>query len=226
MRPGTCKRCQRGDEVWRNNRRGSALSPSVPDGCIGTGRKRIHEWRRWPATFPQWTPATVQVAEDRTSLRLQEYVILKPHVQQVVSEAVSRVVALARERRDFPDYFLSRKEYANWFIASCWREALRLVFDLRFVRVCLDRLPSLPEDRAISATEQAQQALERRRLLLWLYVDQLTDRQLAEALGGISPADARRMARQAYGALLAALTTAHARDACPFPEFPTGIGWP
>ena len=62
MRPGTCKRCQRGDEVWRNNRRGSALFLDSPMVALAQGGNESMNGGRWPVTFPQWTPATVQVA--------------------------------------------------------------------------------------------------------------------------------------------------------------------
>jgi hypothetical protein len=98
-------------------------------------------------------------------------------------------------------------QFRRWLITVAYREALRLLPDRRSVEPRLYQLPD-----------------HQRCMLQWLYIDQLSYRQLAETLR-ITPAEARNQGRAAYQAFRQILLRANqGTDDWTFPLYPADVG--
>jgi hypothetical protein len=109
-------------------------------------------------------------------------------------------------------FFRNRREFTNWLHLRTYWEALRLVLEPRRVEAELLRLPRPGQ----------------RRLLQWVYADQLTDYEVArvrgtpgDLIGGEAAAAARSDCQAAYDALCERLQAVFPDDEAPtvFPLF-------
>jgi hypothetical protein len=105
------------------------------------------------------------------------------------------------------DNFANRLQFRRWLITVAYREALRLLPGHRLVERWFYQLPD-----------------DQRCVLQWLYIDQLTYRQLAETLRN-TPAEARNQGRTAYQAFRQILLRANrGTDDWTFPPYPADTG--
>jgi hypothetical protein len=110
----------------------------------------------------------------------------------IAQRAAERSREIARDSlSQYQGYFGSYREFRSWLHNRTYREALRLVLEPARVEAELNQLPA-----------------EQRRLLQWLYIDQLTDLEVArvraadgDLVGGEAVAAARHDCMQAYHAL-------------------------
>jgi hypothetical protein len=132
-------------------------------------------------------------------------------VHEVARFATRSVYDLADEYQRYERAFPNLATFRRWAMESAHREALRLLPRQPHIQPWIEQLP-----------------LSQRSVVLWLYVDQVTDRQLARVLR-MTPVQARHVALEAYQALCALLRAhqwGHDDDPRTFPLPPilAGIG--
>jgi DNA-directed RNA polymerase specialized sigma24 family protein len=148
----------------------------------------------WPVAFHPWLPYAVETVLPLTRNRLLHYPVLtapdeRPSetAARLAQTAVQRAIAVAVQRQAIPCYFNDRREFARWLGELAWREALALAIQAPHILACFNALTP-----------------RQRRILLWLYVEALTARELARLLQSTTRA-ALAEAAAAYHDLRAAL---------------------
>ena len=172
----------------------------------------------WPDAFIDWSVSiTVEDVEWHTRGRFQNYPFLWDNPTKGCRRIATTLAQAGRERafqiasdlRQFPAYFHNLPEYKRWLLTVGYREALRATFYHPDITVLLDKV----------TREQAT-------MLRYLYIDQMTDDQLATALGTFPAAKARDQGVAAYRALCDLLRGQGwgREDMAPFPAYPTFPG--
>ena len=145
-----------------------------------------------------------------TSVRgqLHHYPALRPGLNRLVERAIEEATAIAEFRHEWPDIWPGRVPFARWFCVIAYRESLRYVLT---EPVVWESLTSLHP--------------EQRQILLWLYVEQMLEYQIATGLRTTAQ-EVRRRGQQALAALRnqLAVRLGEANDA--FPLYPAGVGLP
>jgi hypothetical protein len=117
-----------------------------------------------PNDDQDWLNESESVAYSFVENRLRQPV-LKEARQKLVEAAVSRSGQIAASRMHSTPYFAHRYEFMRWRNLIAYREALRLVLEVRAVQA------------AVSAIKP-----ERSAVLRWAYIDQLSEEDLARML--------------------------------------------
>ena len=160
----------------------------------------------WPDGFDDWLDFAIGMSVAALRGRLSIYSILRPQLSGLLEQAIAVAIRVADLRRDWGDAFATQTEFARWFSETAFDESLRRAMTVAEI---LARLNQLPADQ--------------RRLLLWLYLDQLSFRQLAVVLNS-DVAMIRRQSQQAYNDLRASIALAYGEAHDGFPLFPAAIG--
>ena len=171
----------------------------------------------WPKDFIDWClNITTDDIEQRTRARFMTYRFFwhnpQPHDHQLADRIAEmgriRAFEMARDLRSYPGYFPNRNAFKRWLLAVSYRESLRAMI----------------LEPAIVAEWDAL-GEPHNTVLRLLYVDQLTDAELATALGILRSKDAQQVAIAAYESLCQRLDrlgwrTPNLRSNPAYPSFP------
>jgi hypothetical protein len=167
----------------------------------------------WPANqdeFREWLGLARELALSFLPWRLRTYPIVQPNLPRLTERAIAAAARVAerrwRHRQRFPDHVAGRIQFTHWFAEMAHRECLRRLPMLAAVRACL-----------------AELAEDQRRLLLWLYVDQLTFAQGAQILRS-DAGTVRQQSLAAYSALRSRIVVRSGEQNDNFPMFPAAVG--
>lgn len=161
-----------------------------------------------PEQFDDWVDAAQVIAFQRVRDRLKHYPLLWAAAAGVAEQSVRQAVRLARGRVTERLAFENKYMFVRWLVTVADREALRLLLEQPSVARWLAEVPA-----------------DDRRVLRFLYVDQLNFRELAQVLY-LNPDGARSRAFAAYDALCRVLRNVGLKDDdWTFPMFPAGVGW-
>lgn len=170
---------------------------------------------QWPDTFIDWSASiTVEEIEMRTLWRFQSFPFLWDNPEKDCRRIAATLGEIGRQRAfqlagdlcNVRQYFRSVQAYKRWLQTVAYREAIRAAFLHPDIEVLLGQFT-------------AEQAMT----LRYLYIDQMTDAQLATASGTVPVSKARSQGVAAYRDLCGLLRTqGWAReDMAPFPAYPT-----
>lgn len=148
----------------------------------------------WPEDFAAWWQLLSDDVALRTHARFVRYRLLSAdarspeRVWSLAQQATQATYEHAAELQHFDGYFPNRNLFRLWSVEWAFSEGLRLLPDQPLVEPWLNQLPS-----------------GERQLLLWVYVDRLTEHQLARLLqegatSTVTTLDARIAVRTAFRA--------------------------
>jgi hypothetical protein len=167
----------------------------------------------WPANrsdFRDWLDLASDLGERDLRLRLRPFPAVEPEIDSLAARAVAGAARIAgrrwRQRGWFPDFVADRVQFVRWFCELAYREGQRRLLLLSEARTALAGLTP-----------------EQQRLLLWLYLNQLTFTQVATILRSDTRA-VRLQSREAYRGLRGRLAVRLGENRDAFPLFPAAVG--